>query len=400
MSSGKYANLPDIDTAPDVYETADVVSGADADIAYSDDEDVMHSSKARRSAGPGAAVNPEEVDTNSFMNPNDAVAHFRQAEKRGRTKALYTYPPSPSSEEPTNQAPLGQRIQQLRAELAELEAEAAQPASTEAADADTKAGEIIRELVDMRGRLERLNNRKGRERLIELLTSPSNGVQTRASTGDDSQVAVAATLPKPDSMSALADVDKRVGQLEKLVGSSSAALDDTSQLPPPLVPQITRLSAQLTLLTQPRHIDSVSRRLKLLLADLERTSGAGAGQAASRRQPSQVNGAAPAPVQPTLQADLLPILTRLSPHLPTLPHILARLRTLSALHTSAAAFETTLKDLEDEQKKVRAGLGELSSAVDRVEKTLSENETMTAQNVQGLEQRIDGLVQRLEALSQ
>ena len=164
------------------------------------------------------------------------------------------------------------------------------------------------------------------------------------------------------------------------------------------MPQITRLNAQLTLLTQPRHIDSVSRRLKLLLADLERTAGVGSGQtAASRRQPSQANGTT-TPSQQNLQAELLPILTRLSPHLPTLPHILARLRTLSALHTSASAFEATLKDLEDEQKKVRVGLGELTSAVERVEKTLGENEATTAQNVQGLEQRIDSLVQRLEAL--
>lgn len=93
-------------------------------------------------------------------------------------------------------------------------------------------------------------------------------------------------------------------------------------------------------------------------------------------------------------------MTRLSPHLPTLPHILTRLRTLSALHISAAAFETTLKDLEDEQKKVRVGLTELSSAVDRVEKTFNDNETMTSQNVKGLEQRIDSLMGRLEALSQ
>lgn len=172
----------------------------------------------------------------------------------------------------------------------------------------------------------------------------------------------------------------------------------TSQLPPPLLPLLNRLSAQLTLLTQPRHIDSISRRLKLLLADLERTSGASSGATAgSRRQPSQSNAPAATGNASTLQADILPLLTRLSQHLPTLPHILTRLRTLSSLHTSAAAFEATLKDLEDEQKKVRLGLTELSAAVDRVEKTFNENEAMAAQNVKGLELRIDGLIGRLES---
>lgn len=172
----------------------------------------------------------------------------------------------------------------------------------------------------------------------------------------------------------------------------------TSQLPPPLLPLLNRLSAQLTLLTQPRHIDSISRRLKLLLADLERTSGASSGATAgSRRQPSQSNAPAATGNASTLQADILPLLTRLSQHLPTLPHILTRLRTLSSLHTSAAALEATLKDLEDEQKKVRLGLTELSAAVDRVEKTFNENEAMAAQNVKGLELRIDGLIGRLES---
>lgn len=173
----------------------------------------------------------------------------------------------------------------------------------------------------------------------------------------------------------------------------------TSQLPPPLLPLLNRLSAQLTLLTQPRHIDSISRRLKLLLADLERTSGASsAAVAGSRRQPSQGASLPTTAVSP-LQGDILPLLTRLSQHLPTLPHILTRLRTLSALHTSAAAFEATLKDLEDEQKKVRQGLGELSAAVTRVEQTFTENEAMAARNVKGLEQRIDSLFSRLESLN-
>lgn len=158
---------------------------------------------------------------------------------------------------------------------------------------------------------------------------------------------------------------------------------------------ITRLNNQLTILTQPRHIDSISRRLKLLLSDLDRASVA--QQAAHRRLPSQSNAT---PSQPlALQEQLFPLLTRLGPLLPHIPHILTRLRTLSALHSSAADFQTTLEDLEEEQKKTRSGLLDLEKAVQTVEASLSENREVVKTNVAGLEARVNLLLGRLEDLN-
>lgn len=148
----------------------------------------------------------------------------------------------------------------------------------------------------------------------------------------------------------------------------------------------------MTLLTQPRHIDSISRRLKLLLSDLDRTS---ASQHSHRRHPSQpTNG--PQPSQ--IQEQLLPLLTRLGPSLAQIPHILTRLRTLSALHTSAGEFESTLEGLEEEERKLKEGLRELEGAVDTVEKSLDENRGVVKGNVEGLEGRVDTLMRRLEDL--
>lgn len=124
---------------------------------------------------------------------------------------------------------MSQRIQLLRAELAVLEAEASDPANSIAEDADTDAGEMIRELLGMRGRLDRLNNRKGRERLIELLTTAQTSNSASAGVAPEGSVNVGGATPKPDDMSALAEVDRRVGELEKLVGSSSATVDDVGR---------------------------------------------------------------------------------------------------------------------------------------------------------------------------
>lgn len=165
-----------------------------------------------------------------------------------------------------------------------------------------------------------------------------------------------------------------------------------SPLPPPLLPLITRLNTQLTLLTQPRHIDSISRRLKLLLSDLDRAS---AQNHSHRRHPSQTT----AQTSSHVQEQLLPLLSRLGPSLPHIPHILTRLRTLSALHTSAAEFQSTLGTLEREQQKLHEALVELEGAVETVEKSLEDNRAVVRGNVTGLESRVGALLSRLEGLS-
>ena len=157
---------------------------------------------------------------------------------------------------------------------------------------------------------------------------------------------------------------------------------------------LMRLNNQLTLLTQPRHIDSVSRRLKLLLSDLERVS---VSQAQKRQSgtslPGTASGGTPA------QDAVLPLISRLAPSLPQIPHILTRLRTLSALHGSAAEFQSTITSLEEEQKRTREALETLKAAVENVESSLDANRSTVAGNVSNLEERVDHVLDRLEGLS-
>jgi nuclear migration protein JNM1 len=148
------------------------------------------------------------------------------------------------------------------------------------------------------------------------------------------------------------------------------------------------MNSQLALLTQSRHIDAISRRLKMLLTELERVSVA----QQHRRQGSQANGTH------HNQEQLLSTVNRISPSLPQIPHILARLRTLSTLHAAAGEFQDTLGDLEQEQKKLHGTLLELQSAVDTVEKSLEENRNVVKGNVTGLDARVEGLLKRLEDL--
>lgn len=100
-----------------------------------------------------------------------------------------------------------------------------------------------------------------------------------------------------------------------------------------------------------------------------------------------------------MQEQLLPLLTRLGPSLPQIPHILTRLRTLSALHTSASEFSDTLEELEEEQRKMREALTELDEAVGTVEASLEENQGLVKGNVSGLEERVENLLKKIDEMS-
>ena len=170
-------------------------------------------------------------------------------------------------------------------------------------------------------------------------------------------------------------------------------------MPTPLLPLLTRLNTQLTVLAQPRHLDNISRRLKLLLSDLDRL--AAANQQQQRRGASAENdGSAntPTTVPASLQEQLAPALSRLVPALPQIPHILARLRTLATLHASAAQFSNALSGLEEEQRQSRDALDALTQAIEGVEGSLSENGRVVKGNVAGLEERMDTLTARLDKL--
>ena len=365
----------------------------------------------------------------------------------------YVYPPSPTGDEPSGppsptqgSVPLSQRLRLLKAEVAALEVELSDPTNPllrkEKESGLADPGELIRDMVDVKRRIEKISKaREGRSKLVSVVLGESDTedapVESKMKQSEKqlepakkSEASSATTAkPKNPEVRDIAEMDRRVGELEKLVGSSSTALDEVhmnhipnsypfscvaslvlqlSPLPPPLLPLLTRLNAQLSLLTQPRHIDSISRRIKLLNSEFERTSGSSGSQAHHGKRGAHHPAApvaspttgTPAPASnasnTALQEQLAPILTRLAPLLPHIPHILTRLRTLSALHTSAAGFQKTLEGLEEEQRRVRAALEDLQRAVEGVENSLQENEKLVKTNVRELEDRIDGLGRRVE----
>ncbi|KIM21896.1 hypothetical protein M408DRAFT_333206 [Serendipita vermifera MAFF 305830] len=468
--STKYANLPDIDTAPDVYETEDVEPGPKAAAEDSSDEE----GKAK-AAAEGPSI--EELDPSSLLSAKEARKRFRKAEKR-KPRTIYSYPGASGSSSESDSVPATmrsrhkqatqfERLLALKQELASLEREIGDPSSSTTTQIDEQEAtpgtarkkkgitakdttredpaELLKGVHDVRARLEKFGTaRDNRGRLVDAVVSGSSGITRPTSSlshshshgppmhgiisplsptlhstpglhrrdgsmhrreGSLSGSQTGAPHSKADEPvdPGIAKLDSRVGELERIVGSSSAALDESAPLPPPLLPMITRLNTQLTILTQPRTIDSISRRLKLLLTDLDRIAvanpaaqaGTGAAAAQAGGQAKAANGAG---ATTTVQEQLTPILQRLAPHLPTLPHILARLRTLSSLHAAASDFQRGMEQLESQQARNRSSLNDLEAAVKALEKNMQENGEVEKSNVTRLEANIQGLMERLEAV--
>jgi nuclear migration protein JNM1 len=183
----------------------------------------------------------------------------------------------------------------------------------------------------------------------------------------------------------------------------------------------------MTLLTQPRHLDAISRRIKLLLKDLDRahtssksggskrqsmggdSGGAGLGLLSPNLPggPSlspSVGGAAPAgettltPAQGQKLDQVFQLIPRLQPLLPLLPHLLARLRSLSDLHESAATFDETLRRLEQSSARLASAHQETETVIDRLDSSIRGNEEMIEANFRALGGRVGDIRRRLAAL--
>lgn len=197
----------------------------------------------------------------NLMTTEEAGKRFRKAEKRRgnfcftllctaqtqynpdhRPRTHYAYPPSPTGSDspvgsaPSRTVPLSRRLRALREELTALETELADPSNPliqkEREEENVDPGELIRGLVDVRGRIEKIRKGKeGRGRLVGIVLGEGLGPDdiSKKKTEHVDKMDNASQAKDPEnkfSKQSLIDVDKRVGELEKLVGSSNAAFDE------------------------------------------------------------------------------------------------------------------------------------------------------------------------------
>jgi nuclear migration protein JNM1 len=162
-------------------------------------------------------------------------------------RITYVYPPSPTSphsdpDSPRSHRPasLSQRLRNLQNELLSLETELADPTNPllekEREEDNVDPGELIRGLVDVRGRLDKIRKGKeGRGKLVSIVMG--NGITREPSPlpesdgGRADETKAGADVEAKGNVQALVEMDHRMGQLEKIVGSSTTALDEVRYIP-------------------------------------------------------------------------------------------------------------------------------------------------------------------------
>ncbi|OXC70854.1 hypothetical protein AYX13_00270 [Cryptococcus neoformans] len=419
----KYRGLPDIDTAPDVFETTDEpeIVLKPSDVRPGDEDSVLKPVS-------------EDIDAGGLPSRRKAERVFARGTRKPAELSILSFRPrlpplsraassssSDTDEEPSlpRETPAA-RLRRLKAELVEVEAEVGSSSTSKTQSVSHEGNgtrkwrsvlpprqpvDVVSELANVRERLERIEiddldvgqvdavglipSSEWKERLDKLVAA-----ENRSGKG---KVAQPTTVRQQDG--SLSDIDKRLAVLEQMVGPTIDGLDQTLS---PLVPTLNKHDHLLTLLTQPRHLDAISRRVKLLLVDLDRAAAAsrrtGPSGVAAPQQSSEkaVTNLSLTQGEYTQLQSLFSILPRLDPLLPILTPLLARLRSLSALHSEASEIAVSLRGLQSRDKKNAEEIKELEEVVRSVQTGLDDAITAIKKNWEGLEKRMMGLEQRLK----
>ncbi|KAM0791538.1 hypothetical protein ACM66B_005987 [Microbotryomycetes sp. NB124-2] len=474
-SAAKFSGLPDIDTAPDVYETPDAPPEQSKQFdSDSDDEFDRVAAQSRRTAG--TADGDADGYDRSRLDPTRARTRFKQASTSTRDPAAHRmtrrlpssseYVLQPRSAqagtEPGSETPL-ERLRRLRTEIAELEEDVQREKqqkeeadALEAVDAKEKPakarkkGEVtpavlLQQLQLLKGDIQAIEQVQESSKLASTPATPAVPAKPRSASMSSSvrggslkspSVSDNKVLPTVPSRSndlagrGAASLEERLAQIERLLGTQEADVDEVSAMPAPVYKTVSRLDHLVTLLAQPRHLDSISRRVKVLVTDLERLHEARrklgdtrplnvalsggmtvAVGGADKSVPVSSLGASIGPAsRPTTGSDtltpdalqkidtLFALVPRLEPLVPLAPRLLARLRSLSTLHASAADFSSELASAKTELEKLTDERDGLKEVIAELSQSLSENESRLKTNLEAMDTRFEKLSQRMKEL--
>ncbi|PWN32089.1 uncharacterized protein FA14DRAFT_162350 [Meira miltonrushii] len=248
-------------------------------------------------------------------------------------------------------------------------------------------------------------------RLLQQLSIASKAKDDAGQRGSDGTREQTKDDEAPTSeMVKLSDLDHRLAGLESLIGIQDALQSEAQALPRPLLPSLARIEHLLTLLTQPRHLDGISRRIKVLVSELERVHEArrklmiSGEEGDVTRGEGTENGKGDGPSSINLAPEtlkkldtVLPILSRVDSMLPIVPTLLSRLQSLSSLHASSANFAHDVEALQGILKSSNMQSQEIKQMLGNLQSSLVENEQRTKDNLVIVEERIESITKRMEA---
>ncbi|KAI1420395.1 Dynamitin-domain-containing protein [Xylaria sp. FL1777] len=415
----KYADLPDLDSAPDIYETPDLtddnstipttIDRSPSDNEFDDDDDgdtdgpgISHSrlciDQARSRFMP-SQVDARDVDFSDRVNGKRKS--YRASSRRHRILKDGTseFGDLSGEEEET----LEKKIARLKREIQEAKEEygkqSGEPRDTPSDDAD---------LVTLSQALEELSTQPekvlgSRARPARAVREPNNSQEDVSFSSTDKATYTVTYAPSYDQSHALAkaaDFDWRLSLLEKAIGISSTATPDLEGygLARAILPTLETLQNQIMTLSEAStsSLDSISRRVRTLTQEAEQLEKSRKAAKVAQEELSSAGGS-------TVEADdaeqiakinalygTLPTIESLTP---LLPPLLDRLRSLRAIHADAATASDTLERIEKSQSEMASDIKQWREGLEKIEEAMSDGQTSMSGNMKVIE----GWVKELEA---
>ncbi|EEA20131.1 hypothetical protein TMatcc_000107 [Talaromyces marneffei ATCC 18224] len=415
----KYANLPDLDLAPDVYETPDLTDGAstvptttirtnsDSDDESNPDIDRnnLNTDEARLHFLRASGVSAREVDFSDTIATKRKAYKSRSGHRRRRHGDGTEEIGDISDSDADGQESFEWKLARLRRETEELKAElqrreqAGQNDGRGNNDEDDYGDDGISELSKALDSIHYSSTRANAtsdavlSRKLAAAVNPSNDPNAIEKKNTSSP----ATLTAPSSSGLLehaASFDTRLTMMEAALGISSgsnpffAAKDAQPQLQP-VLPALDHLTSQITALTgtlggptasytaattsttTTAQLESLSSRIKRLTADAENLANARrrAGEVAARAPPDSpsVGGDASTSSGAT-EVNNTESITQREEQAAKIQALYATLPTIQSLHPLLPSVLERLRSL----RAIHASAAEASETLDALEKDQAE----------------------------
>lgn len=345
---------------PEVYET---FPPKRAQVVFLEDGD--------SESDHGAELDADAMDRRP-MDPSVAAERFQAALAARAAAAVPEYLKDETDRwSDTRALPEGPaaRLARLQGEAAELERELADEAASQAVPSAARLRSHARRLCDY------LDSAAAASRNVMAPADLAALVSSLSLSPADEAAASESEGPTPpadarQAATALSALEARLASMEQRLGVNVMSAAE------PLTQVVSRLEQQLPLLTQPRHLDAMAARAKVVVTELERVR--------EQRAASAPDAALPLDEWYALQA-------RIAPLEPLAPALLERLQTLAPLHTAARNFSAVLSDIEARQAATEARHRELNGLLERLEAGLASNAKVTQRNLSSLQARYEAL---------
>jgi Mg2+ and Co2+ transporter CorA len=193
---------------------------------------------------------------------------------------------------------------------------------------------------------------------------------------------IAKSIKEGNEVAMIAEMDKRISQLEKLLGTNTFK----GNMPrADLFSLIEILNDKLALLN-PEELDKVDRRLKMLSTELDELARSEEATALPAHQEKKVN-------------ELYEIMSRADVTIQQIPAIIARLQSLRPLYDESLTFSQTLRHLHQQQSQIFQMLTSHNSHLIKVEDGLAENISIIQKNINSLGTRLEKVSEKLSSSS-